>query len=237
MGGMAVAARVAAPVLPALSVERDEEALVHVSARGAGVEIRCTRDGSDPTGTSPLYAGPFAFSDGGTVKARAFAPGWIESPVAVREFGLCMRRTAWKVVFADSEHPGEGAAVHAIDGDPATYWHTRWGAGEEAHPHELQVDLGESYELTGFTCLPRQGQANGRIRDFAFYVSDDAGNWGEPVASGRFDNSAQTQTVLFEKAIESRYIRIVAVSEVNGNAWTSVAEIDVMAVRRVGGGR
>jgi len=55
---------------------------IQVSLHSAtpGVEIHYTVDGSEPTGASPLYTGPFALSETATVRARAFRSGVTEVP-------------------------------------------------------------------------------------------------------------------------------------------------------------
>ena len=119
--------------------------------------------------------------------------------------------------------------ILAIDGDPTTHWHTRWGDDEPRHPHELVIDMGKQHELSGFSYLPRQGSRNGRIKDYKFYVSRDGKDWGKPVSAGRFPNGQRRQRRMFEATVTGRYLRLVATSEVRNRAWTSVAELDVIA--------
>jgi predicted phage tail protein len=53
-----------------------------------GATIRYTLDGSDPTTGSTAYAGSFAVSVSAVVKARAFATGMSDSPVAAASFTI-----------------------------------------------------------------------------------------------------------------------------------------------------
>ncbi len=131
------------------------------------------------------------------------------------------------LVYADSEEKsGEvGVATNAIDGDPDTHWHTEWSASDPAHPHEIQVDMGKAYNLHEFTYLPRQNGPNGRIKDYELYVTEDIDDWGTAVKTGTFPNTSAPQNLSFEPSIVGRYFRLVALSEVNGNEWTSVAEL------------
>ena len=95
-------------------------------------------------------------------------------------------------------------------------------------PHEIQIDLAGNYSINGFRYLPRQdGEVNGTIRNYEFYVSGDGINWGSPVASGAFANTTAEKEALFN-AKSGRYVRLRALSEVNGNPWTSVAELNVL---------
>jgi beta-galactosidase len=85
--------------------------------------------------------------------------------------------------------------------------------------------------MLGFTPLPRQGMANGRIRAYECYVSSDGKQWGPAVSEGRFPNSDQLQTVRFEKPVTGRYLRLVALGDWSGQNYTTIAELDVMAVK------
>ncbi len=83
----------------------------------------------------------------------------------------------WKIAYADSEELDreDGSAENAIDGNPATFWHTQWSTGAPNHPHHLVLDLGKSCTIAGFRYLPRPGSsdAGGRIKDYRVYVGDN----------------------------------------------------------------
>ncbi len=228
-GDLARLARIEAPVVPPVSIVRSPRGLLKLSCESGEARIRFTTDGSEPTEKSPLFDAPFPLHQSATVKARAFAPSRIASMTAEKEFGIFVDRSVWKVIHVDSEHPGEGEAVKAIDSDAATYWHTKWGSGEKSHPHEIRVDMGKMYEISAFTYLPRQGQANGRIGRFELYISRDGRDWGKALAAGRFPDMTDLQVIEFDRSVKGRFLRLVALSEVNGNAWTSAAEIGIKA--------
>jgi beta-galactosidase len=224
-------ARVQLPNLGAPLVTRDKGGVVRIEASAEGkVEYRL----GDGAWTS--YAQPFDFVDGGVVEARVDLGDKLVSDTARVEFEKIvplqeLDKSTWKVTHVDSVEPGEGEARHAIDNDPETFWHTSWSAAQPAHPHEIQIDLGETFELVGFTQLPRQGNPNGRIRTYEFYVSEDGQQWEPVVKEGRFPNSDQLQTVRFEKPVTGRYVRFVALSEWSRQPYTTIAEFDVMAAR------
>ena len=139
------------------------------------------------------------------------------------------------LVYVDSEETrGEdGRGINAIDGNPSTIWHTSWYANDPVHPHEIVIDLGYERQVCGFNYLPRQdGSYNGGIAEYEFYVSADSENWGSPVASGIFPRTRAKQEVVFYPKY-ARYVKLVALSEVNGHPWTSAAEIEVM--EQIGG--
>jgi hypothetical protein len=114
---------------------------------------------------------------------------------------VALARTNWEVT-ADSEELDDETAPSsaAVDGDTATFWHSAWepgGAGDAALPHELVVDMGASHPITGFSYLPRQDQANGRIAAWEFFVSKDGTSWGTAVKTGTFTAGATVQKIVF----------------------------------------
>ncbi|MGD9417531.1 MAG: Ig-like domain-containing protein [Verrucomicrobiota bacterium JB025] len=136
-------------------------------------------------------------------------------------------RDGWSVSFVDSQDAAKYPAVDAIDGDTSSFWHTRWDSGATNPPHEVQIDLGAVYQVDGFSVLPRQDASDvGNIGDFEFHVSADGEDWGAAVASGRFANTKAEKKVTFS-GVGCRYVRLIAVNEVNGHMHTSIAELNV----------
>jgi hypothetical protein len=92
-----------------------------------------------------------------------------------------------RVVSVDSQDlvGGNYAATNAIDGNPATMWHTEWAQRTAPLPHTLVLNLGGQYRVDGVRYLPRQdGSPNGTIAGYQVYVSDDGATWGTAVATG-----------------------------------------------------
>ena len=131
----------------------------------------------------------------------------------------------WSLVYTNSEHPGY-EAIHAFDGDPGTLWHTNYD-NPIPHPHEIRISLGGLYSISGFRYLPRQDDTNARISQYAFYVSTDGSNWGTPVATGTFPDSAAEQQVLFTPT-PAAFIRLVALSANDGSDLSTVGELNVL---------
>lgn len=136
----------------------------------------------------------------------------------------------WKVVYVDSQETQceNGAAQNAVDGNPATIWHTQYCSTVSPLPHEIQIDLGSAYTISGFGYLPRQdGGVNGRIGQYEFYATNNTSNWGSPIVTGTFANDATQKQVLFLPG-SYRYVRLRALTEANGGPWTSMAELSVL---------
>ncbi|MGC4941013.1 family 20 glycosylhydrolase [Kribbella sp. DT2] len=134
------------------------------------------------------------------------------------------------VKFVDSEETAgeDGRAVNAIDGNPATFWHTEWSAHQPQPPHEIQLDLGSAKSVCAVTYLTRQNATNGRIADYELYLSTDGVSWGRPASKGTFGNSPDAKWVPVA-ATTARYVRLVQLSEASGNPFGTAAEITVDA--------
>ncbi len=136
-------------------------------------------------------------------------------------------RTVTVEVRVNSEAPGyEG--YRAMDGDPATMWHTDWQFENPAHPHELRIDLTESFTIGGFAYLPRPDAGNGTVARYELFVSDDGEDWGRPVAAGTFPEGEGEKVIPFTEAATGRYVKLRALSEVAGRRWTSVAGLRLL---------
>ena len=95
-------------------------------------------------------------------------------------------------------------------------------------PHEIQVDLGSIYKIGGLRYLPIPTFEDGRISDYEVYVSVDGSAWGLPVATGTFIYDDLGDKEISFPATEGRYVRLRAISEVNGNGWTTAVEINIL---------
>ena len=140
------------------------------------------------------------------------------------------KKIALKVIKVDSEETAgeDGKGANAVDGKPSTIWHTQWQDDSPRPPHEIIIELDPPAKIKGFTYLPRQDEeVNGTINDYEFYVSDDGKDFGQPVKKGAFADSKEKKTVTFD-AKQCRFIKLRALSEINDEAWTSAAEIEVI---------
>jgi hypothetical protein len=144
--------------------------------------------------------------------------------------GSNMVKLGAKVIDADSQDPANPAAG-AIDGQDDTFWHTRWEPQADPMPHHITIDLGRQVALTGITYLPRQDMSNGRLRQFEIYCSDDGREWGSPAATSHGRDNVGLQTISFKQTVHARYIKLVAQSEIHGNGFAAVAELDIVPAK------
>lgn len=132
----------------------------------------------------------------------------------------------------------QAPATNAFDGDPETFWHTKYGGGADAFPHYLTIDLGATYAVDGLSYLPRQSNANGLVKDYQVFVTAEDPKGipaGTPAAQGSFPDVRQASTraasIVPLKAVEGRYVTLVATSSLAGNAFAGAAELQVSGVR------
>ncbi|MFN8569308.1 MAG: discoidin domain-containing protein [Kouleothrix sp.] len=144
--------------------------------------------------------------------------------------GGVLPRTGWTATCDSQETSGEnGACANAIDGSASTIWHTQYTGSVSPLPHQITLNMGASYSVTGLRYLPRPAPgSNGRIGQYEVYVSADGVTWGAAVASGSWADDASEKTVTFA-AKSGRYVRLRALSEAGGRgAWTTAAEVTVL---------
>jgi len=139
-------------------------------------------------------------------------------------------QTQMRVVSVDSEETrkDDNKGANAIDNNSATFWHSQWSDGvAPPPPHTIVLDLGRVYQVSALTYLPRQDRSeNGTIATYEVAVSVDNKTWSAPVATGTWSANKQLKTAEWP-AQSGRFVRLTALAEINGRAWTSVAELQV----------
>ena len=139
-------------------------------------------------------------------------------------------RTGWTATSSDEELVGEnGSASNAIDGDPATIWHSKWSGTSTPLPHSITIDMKKSLAINGLHYLPRQTNgSNGTIGKYQVSLSSDGATWSAPVAAGVWADDATEKTAAFALT-SARYVRLTALSEAgNRGPWSSAAEINIL---------
>ena len=116
---------------------------------------------------------------------------------------------------------------------------TAWRSGSGGYPHELQIDLGNTYEISAFEYVPnfrrsgstghRVGVPQDRVAGYDLYVSSDPSNWGSAVVAGRFSGTENlapaVEIVHLPTSATGRYVRLVATSALGSSSRAAIAEI------------
>jgi hypothetical protein len=111
--------KVATPTLSPNGGSFNGSATVTLASATSGATIRYTTNGAQPSGSSPVYAGPFTLSSSSTVRAQAFMAGMAESAVASASFVITSASSSGaQVTFiaADKTTQGNWKGVYGLDG-------------------------------------------------------------------------------------------------------------------------
>ncbi len=220
--------RVENPQCQPVNVKYDK-GRISLSSTTDGATIYYSTDGGV---TYNKYTTTFSFTKGGTIHTYCEKEGLAKSQVSVYTYDMYINKSTWTVYSVSSEQGGNEAASKAIDGNSSTFWHTSYSGNTPSHPHTIIIDMKKSYNVTHFLYQARNdGNQNGRIAKYEVYFSNSPSSWpSTPDAKGTFANSGAEQAAKLTKMVSARYFKFVALSEVNGNAWASAAELGVRAM-------
>ena len=121
---------------------------------------------------------------------------------------------------AGGEGPTNGYAIRIIDGDPNTFWHSRWSGTAAVPPHWIIVDFNNftrsdgALPIAGFVFHQRQSLTR-NIKNLRVEMSMNGTTW-TAVAGSPFvlQQITAAQTVTLPATINARYLRLW----VNANA-------------------
>jgi len=223
-----------------ISILHGQSGEVEMHCSNPVLAVRYTLDDSEPNTESPLFTAPFAFPDGGTIKAQAFINHLSHSPTVTSVFGV--DRQSWSVVSTslNSPFPNGGAAdvTHLLTDDSKTYWHTYHRDKKlSAPPHEVVLDMGREMDVAAFTFLPRDGGSyDGTPDQYAFHLSADGQEW-QVAAEGEWDDVRENfgmHTVDLPEPVKGRYLRFVAKHVVDGGDYVIVAGLGIIESKKEG---
>ena len=133
--------------------------------------------------------------------------------------------SSWSVTYTDSEWSPDYSGDLAIDNDTATLWHSGQGL---AYPHEIQIDLGAVYPVSGIGMLPRQSPTNAKAEQHEIYLSTDGVTWeieGGGVFSFIDNNDIGLKQSTFQ-SIDARYVKLVGLTGYSDENM-GIAELEV----------
>ena len=145
-------------------------------------------------------------------------------------------KTGWTVTASSEELTGEGAvngrAARVVDGNIATYWHSKYTGGAIPYPHWLIIDMKKAIKPVTVDLTARQNNNNGMTK-FKVEGSADGTNWtniGITSANTTGEltfvpNIKTAQGFPVSSGTDYQYIRITALAGLAVN--THLAEVDV----------
>ena len=96
------------------------------------------------------------------------------------------------------------------------------------HPHELVIDLGKEYLITGFYYLARQdGGWNGTIRECEIQIAATPDFSQSSSIKASLEKTRKPQKIPLRPG-RARYVRLQTRSEIHNGPWASIAELGIL---------
>jgi alpha-L-fucosidase len=207
--------------LNAPAITRNQSGEITITTNDVGPYFYYTLDGTEPNTQSKKYTGPIPTDGKVEVIAIAYDPTTNKSsPKTLEKFDI--RRKDWKIINAEDEK-----AYMILDGNTSTTWHQ---GNKERKPVDLVIDLGSEQNLSGFRYHPDQGVwGPGIITHYEFYASLDNKKW-KLVDQGEFSNIKNNPLWQVKRftPLKTRFIKLRALKDADGNDRIGYAEIDVI---------
>ncbi|MDE5611622.1 MAG: discoidin domain-containing protein [Odoribacter sp.] len=157
-----------------------------------------------------------------------------ENPELVSQFGEI--EEPWTLTIAEyssqatNEPEPNGYATAAVDGDPATYWHSSWSPATEL-PQYIVVQVPDNIRVGGVEVIRRLATTNSDSKKAEISLSKDRKNWDfqgtlewdEPKSS---DVSEHTRSMDFNHLQKGGYIKINVTETRNSTrSFGQIAEV------------
>lgn len=144
-----------------------------------------------------------------------------------------LSKSDWTVVDFDSEErTGEGAnngrAIHAIDNNVNTFWHSQWQGATPPYPHHLTIDMGDVYTLNGIYITARQNtSSNTRPKGVEIWVGTTPTDLTKVNTTvTELANVTSQQEIQFPAPTRCRFFKVVFTSGY-GPTFAAVGDINV----------
>ncbi len=126
-------------------------------------------------------------------------------------------RSRWSIAGFSSEEPAEaqwgngGQALHTLDDNTGTFWHSQWQNGLPGPPHYIVVNMGETKTLHGLWFIARQNDQEGKPKDVQVQVSMDGTTWTD---AGKFilENNKTKQKQFLSGFKSAKYFKVIFTS-------------------------
>jgi hypothetical protein len=141
-------------------------------------------------------------------------------------------RSKWTIAGFSTEEPnGEGPdnghAIHLIDNNKNSFWHSQWSGGSATAPFSVWINLNESKTVHGVSFIDRQNSSNGRPLQVSIQVSINGTVWED---AGIFDLAStndQQRLFLLEGFKEASFVKLNVLTTYGGANFTHVAEFGI----------
>jgi len=136
-----------------------------------------------------------------------------------------------KVAEASSFNAGH-EAKHILDGNLATFWHTRFQPDFAKPPHYVVLQVPATRSVKGLAYHAwAGGGGNGHVKACSVYVSDNGKTWGDPLVKGTLQPGIhKKQQILFPAPTNKKFIKFEVTDAVSagGQPLAAIGELDVL---------
>ena len=215
-------ARIISPVCIPVKVDRDNQGQLILSTSTPGTEIFYRIN----NGKYVRYNNAVDLTNGGKVEAYCSAEGLLNSQTTTSFFKRFIDKTKWKVVSVINKAEGKDGTFSIPDYMPDIVSGVDKGDKTPVYPHEIIVDMGQSYTVEEF--IYKAG-GHGRAKDFEVYFSNDQNQWGDAAAKGTLTVIAGPQNIPVVSKPEARYIKFVVKTVYNPARLTYPSELGIVS--------
>ena len=149
-----------------------------------------------------------------------------------------LSKTDWTIAgFSSEEATGEsggknGRAIHAIDSNNDTFWHSQWSGAKPQPPHWLIIDLHKEYTITHVILRQRGSGDSAPTKAGEFYLCDEYNASAPELANWRKIGNFELAAIADDQTIsvttsKGRYLRVYITETRSGDKTTSLAEISL----------
>lgn len=126
-------------------------------------------------------------------------------------------RSGWTIAGFSSEEPAEGQwgnggqAIHTLDDNTGTFWHSQWQNALPGPPHYISVNMGETKTIHGLWFIDRQNDQDGKPKDVLVQVSLDGTTWTD-AAAFTLENTKEKQKQFLSGFKTAKYFKVIFTS-------------------------
>jgi hypothetical protein len=119
-----------------------------------------------------------------------------------------------------------------IDGDPETFWHTRFQPDFAPKPHFVVLEVPADTSVSGLTYVAYSGgNGNGHVKAYSVSVCDDGKTWSAPLIKGALETKVYNeQKIMFPAPTDKKFIKFEITDAVSygGQPIAAIGELDVL---------
>lgn len=145
------------------------------------------------------------------------------------KMGELIPKGDWTIESFTTQEPAEakwgngGSAIHLIDDNPDTYWHSKWKNGRTPLPYQITIDIKKESIISQIKILPRGRGSNNPIHLLDFETSIDGTNWQ---FVGRFEFVNSNAALLYPvQTTNAKYIRMTIPDEGGNGTVAAIREL------------